>query len=468
MAVTRRTPPRQARVDEGRLESRPEGRLPVDTDRRRLLHDEIHARPVAPLRMPALVTQVAVLNHSLAVQDEFDHLRRLAEAFDRPVDDSEPTLVHLPLPGFTLRWERHGEYSLYAVTQPVDPTDLWEADDPDLLSLVATPPGWLAGIPGQTLVALQVLVTHTPGEPRAPGETGAAPGSETLLRAQRLLGSDRLLGSAIRDGSAQVFTTYRLRDDGTSRFLVLCGDITEGRAGRTASGLADLETYRTLAMMAFPAARELQPRLSAVESRLAELTRAIDEDRTDDAALLHELMRQAAQVETDMATYSTRFAATHAYHGIVQRVIEDLRGTSVPGLNGVFTYLNRRLVPAMATVEATSDRLSAVAEHLGRAADLLRTRVDITTEAQNTELLRSLSEGQRTQLLLQETVEGLSIAAISYYVLGIVGYLTKGLKASGLHVNVDLVTGVAIPFVVAAVWWTLHRTTRSLRGRRPR
>ena len=450
MALAWRTPEEQTRPEAGRL--------PIDAAQRRLFHDEIHARPVAPLQTPALVTQIVVLNQSLTLQDELDHVRRLTATFDHTVDEDEPTLLHLPLSGFTLRWERHGEYSLYSITQPVDPTDLWEADNPDLLSLVAVPPEWLASIRGETLVAQQVLVV------RAPIGIGGGTSAETLPHAQRLLGSERLLGSTIRNNSAQVFTTYRLRDDGTSRFLILCGDVTEGRAGRTASELAELETYRTLAMMAFPAARQLHPRLSAVESRLAELTHAIDEGRTDAADLLHELMLQAAQLQTDMATYSTRFAATRAYYGIVQRRIEDLRGTSVPGLTGVFTYLNRRLIPAMATVEAIADRLTAAAEHLGRAADLLRTRVNITTEAQNIELLRSLSEGQRMQLLLQETVEGLSIAAISYYVLGVVGYLAKGLKAAGLHVNTDLVTGAAIPIVIAAVWWTLHRTARRLRG----
>jgi uncharacterized membrane-anchored protein len=436
-------------------------RLPEDDADRRRVHDEIHARPVAPIRVPALVTQIAVLNHDLPVADELAHVRRLARTFGQEVPEADPTFAQLLLGDFTLRWERHGEYSLYAVTQPLDPDALWDAQDPDLLAVVATPEGWLADIPGRTLVALQVLVARDP----LTGIGGTDPGP-AVERAQGLLGPGRLLGSTIKDGSARLFTTYRLRPDGTSRFLLLCGDVTEGRAGRMASGLADLETYRTLAMMAFPAARQLQLRLAAVEARLAELTRAIDEVGADDGALLHALMQQAAELETDTATYSTRFAATRAYHGIVRSRIADLRGTSVSGMTGVFTFLDRRLLPAMATVEATADRLRAATAHLARAADLLRTRVDITTEAQNQELLRSLDRGQRTQLRLQETVEGLSIAAISYYVVGLVGYLGKGAKAWGLHVNVDLVTGAAIPFAVAAVWWTLRRVKARVHGPR--
>jgi uncharacterized membrane-anchored protein len=431
------------------------GRLPLNAPRREVLHDEVHARPVAPIAVPALVTQIAVLNQDLPVADEVAHVQRLAGELGVRIDRLDPSFVHLPLPGFTLRWERHGEFSLYAVTQPLDPEDLWEVDEPDLLDRVATPEGWLAGIPGRTLVALQVLVA------RAPTEGGP---EAAVARAQRLLGPGRLLGSSIKDGSAQLLTTYRLRPDGTSRFLMLCGDVTEGRAGRMAQGLADLETYRTLAMMAFPAARELQPRLAAVEARLAELTRTIDESTTDDASLLHALMQQAAEVENDTATYSTRFAASRAYYGIVQRRIDDLRGTSFPGMTGVFTFLNRRLIPAMATVEATSTRLSEAAAHLARAADLLRTRVDITNERQNQELLRSLDRGQRVQLRLQETVEGLSIAAISYYVVGLVGYAAKGVKALGVHLNTDLVSGAAVPFAVVGVWWTLRRVKARVHG----
>jgi uncharacterized membrane-anchored protein len=434
----------------------PEPRLPADANLRRPIHDEIHARPVQPLSLPSLVTQIAVLNETMTRADELAHLRALAEPAGRTID-GDPTLVHLTMPGCAVRWERHREFSLYVITQPVDPTDLWYTDDPDLLALVACPQEWLASIPGRTLVALQVLGVRA--------DLDAEHRDDNISRAHRLLGADQLLGSELRDGSAQVFATYRLREDGTSRFLIMFDDVSPERAGLTATRLADLETYRTLAMMAFPATRELGPRLKAVEARLADLTRSIDEGVVDDATLLHELMIQAGQVETDLTTYSTRFAATRAYYGIVQRRIEDLRGTSVTGLTGVFTYLNRRLIPAMASVEATSDRLTAASKHLGRSADLLRTRVDITTETQNTELLRSLATGQRMQLRLQETVEGLSIAAISYYVLGIIGYGLKGLKAAGLDLDTSLVTGAAIPVVLVGVWWTLRTVKLRHRNR---
>jgi len=62
------------------------------------------------------------------------------------------------------------------------------------------------------------------------------------------------------------------------------------------------------------------------------------------------------------------------------------------------------------------------------------------------------------QLRLQATVEGLSIAAISYYVVSLLSYLAKAAKSAGLPVHVEITTGLLIPVVVWAVW----RTTREL------
>ena len=53
----------------------------------------------------------------------------------------------------------------------------------------------------------------------------------------------------------------------------------------------------------------------------------------------------------------------------------------------------------------------------------------------------------RLQLRLQETVELLSIAAIVYYVAGLVNYIAKGLDAS----DPDRVVAIAIPIIAVVV-----------------
>jgi uncharacterized membrane-anchored protein len=71
----------------------------------------------------------------------------------------------------------------------------------------------------------------------------------------------------------------------------------------------------------------------------------------------------------------------------------------------------------------------------------------VTREKQNQRILASMNRRAEAQLRLQQTVEGLSAAAITYYVVGLVGYAAKGLKAIGWHVDVDLAMGLSIPLV---------------------
>lgn len=426
----------------------PTPRLPQDLADRAPLHGQLHARPVTRLRTPALVTYVAVHHDGTSGADELEVVESLLQTTGAVPSRHEASFVLAASPSLLVRWERHGEFSVYSLAQPWEGGGAAELDDPDLLAEVAAPAEWLASIPGRTITAFQVLVLNTPVDPAG---------------AQRVLGPHRLFGSRIRAVDAALYSTYRLRPDGTVRFLLAVGErVSQARAGRIVAGLADIEIYRMLALRAFPVARQMQRGITDVESRLSALTRAIDESEGGDAELLHRLMELAAAVQSATAGSSGTFSAARAYYGIVQRRMEDLRDSSVDGINGIFTLLDRRLIPTMATVEATVSRLATVSAHTAQAADLLRTRVGITTEAQNNELLRSLRAGQRTQLRLQETVEGLSIAAISYYVVGLVGYVVKGLKAVGVPLDPEVATALAIPVVVVGVWWTLRRIKRHI------
>lgn len=101
---------------------------------------------------------------------------------------------------------------------------------------------------------------------------------------------------------------------------------------------------------------------------------------------------------------------------------------------------------------------------LARVADLLRTRVDVALQQQNQDLLKSMDTRTRLQLRLQQTVEGLSVAAISYYVVGLLGYLAKAAHEAGLHVDPTIATAAAVPPVVLAVWWMLRRMRRHITG----
>mgnify|MGYP006194952819 FL=1 len=237
---------------------------------------------------------------------------------------------------------------------------------------------------------------------------------------------------------------------------------SDTRGGRISQRLLELETYRLMALRGLPVAKEMGPLLTQAESQLAEIMARMENAETSDQELLNTLIGLAARIERATATHMYRFSATMAYQSLVEQRIEQLRETPIPGTQTVGEFMLRRLSPAIATVQATSQRLSSLSQRVERASALLRTRVDIATESQNQMLLEKLTKGQDLQLRLQSTVEGLSIAAIAYYVVSLILYVGKAGKAAGLPVNPEILAGALIPLVLAGVWWGTRQIHKKL------
>ena len=116
-----------------------------------------------------------------------------------------------------------------------------------------------------------------------------------------------------------------------------------------------------------------------------------------------------------MTRTAYRFGAAAAYYRLVQQRVEDLREQRLAGFPPIREFMERRLAPAMATCQSVAARQTDLSTRIARRSALLRTRVDIELERQNQELLVQMNRRAKLQLRLQETVEGLSVVAITYY-----------------------------------------------------
>ncbi|MEY5099953.1 MAG: hypothetical protein RJA36_2672 [Pseudomonadota bacterium] len=430
------------------------GLLPPDDVLRVSLHNEIHARPQAHIRLPALITYVAVLNRDVSREQECAHLSRLPGQQDLAPQALQGNFLRLRLGGYTVKWERHSEFTRYSIVQPLPEGAGLGAAQPALLDRLATPLGWLAEIPGQTIAALQLVML----------EDELIDASGVMQQAAAWFGPrSTLVASEMGRGHSWAITDFRLQGDGFERLLVLFrpgGTLT--RAGRVAGRLIELETYRLMALRGLPVAKSLGPTLASVEAELADLTAQLDSRAETEQHLLDRLIALAARVERTTAEHGYRFSATRAYADLVEQRISELREQSIPGNQTVGEFLRRRVSPAIATVSSTERRLAALSGRIARTSDLLRTRVDIVTEGQNQQLLEKLTRGQELQLRLQTTVEGLSIAAISYYVVSLLLYGAKALKGLGVPLQPEMTAGALIPVVLWGVWRTTRRIHEKL------
>ncbi|KSV80854.1 hypothetical protein N182_38395 [Sinorhizobium sp. GL2] len=183
--------------------------------------------------------------------------------------------------------------------------------------------------------------------------------------------------------------------------------------------------------------------------------------RRNSEQLLSELTDLSAELEADNAASLYRFGASRAYYEIVEERLSALGETFVPGCYRWRSFLRRRIAPAMRTCRSVEERQANLSAKLARATELLRSWIDVQLERQNSDLLASMNDRAKLQLRLQQTVEGLSVAAISYYVIGLTAYLLKGIP--GLHdvVAPELAIAALVPFVVLAMWWVVQRIRKS-------
>jgi len=381
--------------------------------------------------------------------------------------------LRLRLAGFSVKWERHSEFSRYSIVQPLPAQAFLGASEPDLLAELALPAQWLSQIPGRTVAAVQLAMVNAPLDdaPALMQQAVTWLGGGTLVAS--LMGTNSPPALALGDtpdrhgyrhpmGHSWALTQFRLRADGFERMLVLAPEGTsQTRAGRIAARLLELETYRLMALRGLPVAKALGPMLTQSEQALAAITAQLENKSASDQQLLDTLVALAASVERATAENVYRFSATKAYDALVSQRIKELRERAIPGTQTMGEFMQRRLSPAMATVEATAQRLASLSQRVARTSDLLRTRVDISTEVQNQQLLEKLTRGQETQLRLQATVEGLSIAAISYYVISLLLYGAKALKAAGVPIHPEMAAGTMVPVVLWLVW----RTTQKIHAR---
>jgi uncharacterized membrane-anchored protein len=401
---------------------------------------EVHARPFTPLATPARVLHFAFDTAGEQAQADRSALAELCSrrgiAPPRPADKH----FHFGFGGTQLRWEQHSEFTTYTFELAADPDAM--PFHPAASSLAS--PMTLVPQPGPLLVAIDLhLMADKPDR----------------LAVERHFSRPSLAVAENSDGTAVYATDFLTDPDGYVRILVLDRGLGVERAGALVQRLLELETYRTLALLGLPKAQELAPSINRIERRLSELTEELRSTSAlaDNSRMLDELTALAAELEAGAAASLFRFGASRAYDEIVQTRLRIIGERKVGGLPTWSSFLARRMAPAIRTCATTEERQANLSRKLARTANLLRTRVDVELEQQNMELLKSMNARTRLQLRLQATVEGLSVAAISYYVVGLFGYVVKGAHDAGLHVDPTLATAAFVPVAVLAIWWVVRR-----------
>jgi uncharacterized membrane-anchored protein len=419
--------------------------MPEDHPHRRALNDEVHARPPDSLQTPVRMSYLVLVGTGSRA-DDIDTLSRLIEGSGAPKPSPDANHYSADLGALRIKWERHTEFCRYTFSVPgVEERPFSEP------AIARVPQSWLRNLKGQTIAAIHANVVRSTRSPD-PAKT-----------AETYFNGNTIIGSTLSGGAGRAYTDFRIHADGFGRLLVCDHHMTPRQTGRLVQRLFEIDTYRMMALLALPVARRLTPSLTEAEKELLEVMSAMETaGESEEPKLLERLTRLESSVERQYTDNQYRFSAANAYYDLVQQRIEELREERIEGLQTFREFNDRRFLPAIATCRAVSARQSALAERIAHATVLLSTRVSVSREKQNQTILQSMDRRANLQLRLQQTVEGLSVAAITYYIVGLVYYAAKGFLPVGSKVSAETFAALAIPVALVAVALGLHRFRKSL------
>jgi len=423
---------------------------------RRTLSDELHARAFHDFEGAGRFIRYVFLTDG-DTGAILDYVNAFLDAAGRAPIPADNKFLRLDMDGYALRVEQHTEFMSVSFVEKGHRRAtglLADAFDPGITHL---PLAWARGIPAPVFHAIWLEIGGKP--PR-----GLTPERMTAIMDSRAIASNHF-----SNGDAQLHFAFDIDAAGFSRIALFNQGISPNRMGRVVQRVVELETYRLLALLGFAAVRDNSRSLGSIERAVGSLT-------TDMAAqikqadgqvqqLLSVLSAQAADLEEIYSRTSYRLAATKAYEAILTDRIVSLQFTRLEGFQGVRGFLGRRMTPALDSCRAFSARLSRLSERITRAGDLLQTQTEMIIQRQNRDLLRSMNARARHQLRLQQTVERLSIAAVTYYGVGLVGYLAKPLPLDEWHLDINLVKAAAVPAIAFLVWLAIRGVRAGLHDR---
>ncbi|MGQ4879262.1 DUF3422 domain-containing protein [Billgrantia sp. LNSP4103-1] len=402
---------------------------------RQRLHNELHARPSIYFSEPAH------LYHYAFFIDAKAHAAMLAQLGEATgiACNAEAAQQILTFHGMVLKWERHTEFSTLTLLVPkVVGSEPWTNAPVALAKVVET---HQAALINATLVLVEE--------------------GDAWLGSAEAYGFNDPAGSQVGGGDATVWSDFHLDAAGYNRLLILNHGLNAFRLGRMVRRLLEIETYRMMASLSLPLAKELALELEAYEVELGELSvRNAEQAEANPRRLLAALSQLSARLERSGARSRQRFGATEAYARIVFSRIEELREGRVDHCPRLGTFILRRFRPTVHYCAAIHRRQRGLAESAARLNDLLRTRAQVEIEEQNTSILRSLNERTSSQLKIQKAVEGLSIIVISYYIFSLFKLGLESLKALGIEIEPQAAAAVLVPLgglIIGLLAWRIWR-----------
>lgn len=336
-----------------------------------------------------------------------------------------------------LVWQAHTEYYNYQVWHVPDQRD----GAPTFGPLTFPEYSFLVDPLGSVVCRLDIVLI-----------TGMMPPRHEL---QALMPGPILYGSRIFNDQTCMVTSFTPDEEGRERYWVGVGP-SQGDPSRLkdiVDAIVRIETYYHLLLMQkplFSAAIDQVYKFEQVHLKQREIITA--HINHADSRILQRWLNTLTQdlLKTNRMAGKLHFELSSAlpYDKIVHATLASTGEQSIEAYRPISDYVLSGITGVAEGYQQLLRRIDTLRGGFEGIIAIIRTRIDLIMEAQNLSLLQSVDKTTKSQVLLQHTVEGLSVIVIAYYLAGLGGYVFKGLSEMGWLKNANIASAVFVPVAI--------------------
>ena len=264
-----------------------------------------------------------------------------------------------------------------------------------------------------------------------------------------------MYGSRILDEETALVTSFTPDEHGRERYWVSVG------SGRSSSShlkdvvdaIVRIETYYHLLLMQkplFSAAIDQAYKFEQVHLRQREIITG-HIGHADSQTLqrwLNGLTQDLLKTNRLAGKLHFELSASVPYDKIVHRTLASLEERTLPLYRPMSDYVLSGVTGVAEGYQQLLKRIDTLRSGFEGIISIIRARVDLMLQSQNLTLLASVDKTTKSQVILQHTVEGLSVIVIAYYLSGLMGYLFKGLQEMGWLRNANIAAALFVPLAI--------------------
>ena len=264
-----------------------------------------------------------------------------------------------------------------------------------------------------------------------------------------------LYGSSILGEQTSVVTSFTPDDQGRERYWVSVGP-SQGDPSRLkdiVDAIVRIETYYHLLLMQkplFSAAIDQVYKFEQVHLKQREIiTSHIGHANSETLQRwLNSLTQDLLKTNRMAGTLHFELSASIPYDKIVHTTLTSIAEHPMDSYRPISDYVLSGITGVAEGYQQLLRRIDTLRGGFEGIIAIIRTRIDLIVQAQNLSLLQSVDKTTKSQVLLQHTVEGLSVIVITYYLAGLGGYVFKGLQEVGWLTNSNLATALFVPVAI--------------------